>query len=171
MDFFSKLGKKASQTYQVTKEKAVNLSEELKLKGKINDLKDKIEDEYKEIGKTVYNEVKDGKDVSKEEIIEICESISKYKDEIEKLQADILALKNVVKCSNCGVELDLGDPFCYKCGAKQPEVEKVEIKEETEEIVKNAEVIEIAETTVEVSNEENDSTNENTEENKNNNNN
>ena len=166
MDFFSKLGKKASKTYQVTKEKAVNLSEELKLKGKINDLKDKIEDEYKEIGKTVYNEVKDGKDVSKEEIIEICESISKYKDEIEKLQADILALKNVVKCSNCGVELDLGDPFCYKCGAKQPEVEKVEIKEETEEIVKNAEVIEIAETTVDFSN-----NNENGEETENNNNN
>ena len=166
MDFFSKLGKKASKTYQVTKEKAANLSEELKLKGKINDLKDKIEDVYKEIGKTVYDEVKDGKDVSKEEITAKCETISKYKDEIEKLQADILALKNVVKCSNCGVELDLGDPFCYKCGAKQPEVEKVEIKEETEEIVKNAEVIEIAETTVDFSN-----NNENGEETENNNNN
>ena len=37
MDFFSKLGKKASETYQATKEKAVNLSEELKLKSKISD--------------------------------------------------------------------------------------------------------------------------------------
>ena len=161
MDFFSKLGKKASKTYQVTKEKAVNLSEELKLKGKINDLKDKIEDVYKEIGKTVYNEVKDGKDVSKEEITAKCETISKYKDEIEKLQSDILALKNVVKCTNCGVELDLGDPFCYKCGTKQPEVEKIEIKEETEDVVKNAEVVEIAETTVEVSDNENNDNNEN----------
>ena len=169
MDFFSKLGKKASKTYQVTKEKAANLSEELKLKGKINDLKDKIEDVYKEIGKTVYDEVKDGKDVSKEEITAKCETISKYKDEIEKLQSDILALKNVVKCTNCGVELDLGDPFCYKCGTKQPEVEKVEIKEETEEVVKNAEVVEIAETTVEVSNEEKEIADENSEENKNNN--
>lgn len=169
MDFFSKLGKKASKTYQVTKEKAANLSEELKLKGKISDLKDKIEDEYKEIGKTVYNEVKDGKDVSKEEITAKCETISKYKDEIEKLQSDILALKNVVKCINCGVELDLGDPFCYKCGTKQPEVEKVEIKEETEDAVKNAEVVEIAETTVEVLNEEKEVVDENSEENKNNN--
>ena len=155
MDFFSKLGKKASKTYQVTKEKAVNLSEELKIKGKINDLKDKIEDVYKDIGKIVYNEVKDGKDVSKEEITVKCEAISKYKDEIEKLQSDILALKNVVKCRNCGVELDLGDLFCYKCGTKQPEVEKVEIKEETEDAVKNAEAVEIAETTEEVSNNEN----------------
>ncbi len=160
MDFFSKLGKKASKTYQVTKEKAANLSEELKLKGKINDLKDKIEEIYTEIGEAVYNEVKDGKDVSKEEITAKCEKISKYKDEIEKLQSDILALKNVVKCANCGVELDLGDPFCYKCGTKQPEVEKVEIKKETEDSVKDAEVVEIAETTVEVSNEENNNENE-----------
>ena len=37
MDFFNKLGKKASETYQVTKEKTVKFSEEMKLKGKIND--------------------------------------------------------------------------------------------------------------------------------------
>lgn len=159
MDFFSKLGKKASQTYQVTKEKAASLSEELKLKSKISDLKDKIEKLYTEIGKTVYNEVKDGKDVSKEEITEKCEEISKYKDEIEKLQSDILVLKKVVKCTNCGEELDLGDPFCYKCGTKQPEIEKVEIKEESEQEVKNAEVVEIAETTTENSEDDNNNNN------------
>lgn len=162
MDFFSKLGKKASETYQATKEKAVNLSEELKLKSKISDLKDKIEKIYNEIGKTVYNEVKDGKDVSKEEITEKCEEISKYKDEIEKIQAEILTLKKVIKCSNCGEDLDFGDSFCYKCGAKQPEVEKVEIKEDDEQVVKDAEVVEIAETELDNTN------NENVEENNNN---
>lgn len=167
MDFFSKLGKKASETYQVTKEKAANLSEELKLKGKISDLNDKIESLYTEIGKTVYNEVKDGKDVSKEEITAKCDEISKCKDDIEKIQAEILALKKVIKCANCGEELDLGDTFCYKCGTKQPEIEKVEIKEETEQVVKDAEVVEMAETTVEVSNSGENSSNENSEENKN----
>lgn len=160
MDFFSKIGKKASQTYKVTKEKATNLSEELKLKGKISDLRDKIEKLYTEIGKTVYNEVKDGKDVSKEEITEKCDEISKCKDEIEKIQSDILILKKVTKCTNCGEELDLGDPFCYKCGAKQPDVEKVEIKQESEEEVKNAEVAEVTETTnIENSNENNNNEN------------
>ena len=146
MDFFSKLSKKASETYQATKEKAVSISEELKIKSKISDLKDKIEKIYNEIGKTVYNEVKDGRDVCKEEITEKCEEISKYKDEIEKLQSEILTLKKVVKCSNCGEDLDLGDTFCYKCGTKQPEIEKVEIKKDDEQEVKNAEVVEIAET-------------------------
>ena len=83
MDFFSKLGKKASKTYQATKEKAVNLSEELKIKGKISEIKDKINDIYTEIGKTVYNEIKEGRDVSKEEITEKCDEISKLNDEIE----------------------------------------------------------------------------------------
>ena len=39
MDFFNKLGKKASETYQVTKEKTVKFSNEVKLKGKISDTK------------------------------------------------------------------------------------------------------------------------------------
>ena len=64
MDFFSKLGKKASKTYQATKEKAVNLSEELKIKGKISEIKDKINDIYTEIGKTVYNEIKEAYSIS-----------------------------------------------------------------------------------------------------------
>ena len=154
MDFFSKLKSKASKTYQVTKEKAANISEELKLKGKIIDLKDKISNLYTEIGKTVYNELKDGRDVSKEEITEKCDEISKYKDEIERIQSNILALKKVMKCANCGEELDIGDTFCYKCGNKQPEVEKVEIKNDDEQVVKDAEVVEIAETEENNNNEE-----------------
>lgn len=142
MDFFNKLGKKASETYKVTKEKATNISEELKLKGKISDLKDKIEEKYIEIGKIVYNEVKDGKDVSKEEVTEKCDEISKLKDNIEKIQDEILALKKSKKCANCGEELDLEDSFCCKCGAEQPKQEKVEIKEEPQE-TKEAEVVEV----------------------------
>ena len=42
MEFLNKLGKKASETYQVTKEKAVNLSEELKLRGKISEYKEEM---------------------------------------------------------------------------------------------------------------------------------
>ena len=174
MDFFSKLGKKASQTYQVTKEKAANLSEELKLKGKISDLKDKIDDIYNEIGKKVYNELNEGKDVSKDEIMVKCEEISKLKDNIEKLQSDILALKKVRKCSNCGEELDFEDVFCCKCGTKQPEIEKVEVNEKPAEGAKETVIVEIAETTTDVnveSTENNDNApqNDNNENNDNNN--
>lgn len=142
MNFFDKLGKKASKTYQVTKEKAANLSEELKLKGKISDLKDKIENLYTEIGKAVYNEIIVGKDVSKEEIATKCEEISKMKDDITKIENNILALKKAKKCIDCGEELELDAAFCSKCGKEQPKQEKVEIKEEPQE-AKEVEVIEI----------------------------
>ncbi len=159
MDFFNKLGKKASETYQATKEKASNISDELKLRGKISEQKEKIEKLYKEIGETVYNEVKDGKDVSRDAIVSKCDDISKAKDEISKLEADILAVKKIKKCANCGTELDIKAEFCSKCGKEQPKMEKVEIKEEPVQ-AENAEVVEVSNV------EENNENSENNEENK-----
>ena len=156
MGFFDKLSKKASETYQVTKEKATNLSEEIKLKGKVTELKEKIEKLYNEIGVIVYNEVKDGKDVSKEEVTAKCEEISEAKDDIEKIQDELLSLKNVRKCAKCGEQLDIEDSFCCKCGAEQPKQEKVEVKEEAPETeTKPAEVIEVNNVEGENNNEEN----------------
>lgn len=143
MDFFNKLGKKASETYQATKEKASNISDELKLKGKISEQKEKIEKMYKEIGEIVYNEVKDGKDVSRDTIIPKCDEISKAKDQISKLETEILAVKKIKKCANCGAELDISAEFCSKCGKEQPKTEKVEIKEDAPK-AENAEVVEVS---------------------------
>ncbi len=143
MDFLNKLGKKASETYQATKEKASSISDELKLKGKISEQKEKIEKIYREIGEIVYNEVKDGKDVSRDAIIPKCDEISKSKDEISKLETEILAVKKIKKCSNCGAELDITAEFCSKCGKEQPKIEKVEIKEDAPK-AENAEVVEVS---------------------------
>ena len=133
MDFLNKLGKKASEAYHATKEKASDISEEIKLKSKVNSLEEKV----------VYQEVKAGKDVSKDEITIKCEEISRKKDEIAKLKAEILAVKKIKKCESCGVELDITAEFCSKCGKEQPKIEKVEIKENVEATTKEAEVIEV----------------------------
>ena len=142
MDFFNKLGKKASKTYQITKEKASNLTEELKLRGKISDVKENINKIYTEIGEVVYSEIKAGNDVSKDEITGKCEEISRLYQDIEKLESELLAIKKIKKCVKCGEELELNSEFCSKCGEKQPEVEKVEVKEEPVE-AKDAEVVEV----------------------------
>ena len=120
MDFFNKLGKKTTEAYQTAKEKTTKLSEELKLKGKISDCKEKIDNEYKAIGKIVYEKMKAGEDASKEEITPKCEEIERLKENIEKAEVELLALKNIKKCSDCGTELDLNADFCSICGAKQP---------------------------------------------------
>ena len=144
MDFFNKLGKKTNEVYQGAKEKTVKLSEEIKLKNKINDLKEKINKEYLEIGKAVYEKMKNGEDASKEEIIPRCDEISRLSEEAERLHANILALKNIKKCVSCGAELEYKAEFCSKCGTAQPKVEeeKVEVAEEPSE-AKEAEVTEV----------------------------
>ena len=135
MDFLNKLSKKTNEVYQGAKEKTVKLSEEIKLKNKINDLKYAIETEYTEIGKAVYESMRKGEDASKEEIAPRCDKISSSKAEIEKLQAEMLALKNVKKCINCGTELEVNADFCSKCGTPQPKAEKVEVSNAPQEAV------------------------------------
>lgn len=145
MEFFDKLSKKASETYKFTKEKTSQISSELKLKGKISEYKESIENLYTEIGKCVYNAHKNGEEVSREEITHKCEEIARTEEEIEKAEAEILALKKIKKCVNCGAELNEKDEFCSKCGKEQPKVEeiKIEVQEEASEDAKEAEVTEV----------------------------
>lgn len=145
MDFFNKIGKKASETYQVTKEKTVKFSEEIKLKGKISDIKNSIKNLYGEIGQSVYNQYKTNTEGGTDEIKSKCEEISKYFEEIDKLETEILSLKEVKKCTECGAEIGKKDDFCSKCGKEQPkQEEKVEVKQESElSDVQDAEIVEI----------------------------
>ena len=135
MNFFNKLGQKATETYQLTKEKTTKISEELKLKNKINENKNKIEELYTKIGECVYNEFKTGEKC--DELSKKCEDISALKEENHRIEEKILAIKNIKKCVSCDTEISKDSEFCSKCGAKQPE--NIEIKEE----VKEAEIIEI----------------------------
>lgn len=148
MDFLNKLGKKASETYQATKEKTVKFSEEMKLKGKISDAKNKINNLYQEIGERVYNGFKINSEEGNEEVKAKCQEISEKYDEISKLESDILALKDVKKCVDCGAEISKKDEFCSKCGKPQPkQEEKAEVIEESEiQDVQDAEVTEIKDT-------------------------
>ena len=155
MDFFDKLSKKASETYKLTKEKTSQISGELKLRNKMNNSKDRIDELYSEIGKIVYEAHKKNEELSKDDIRPKCEEIAREEEEIEKAEIEILALKKIKKCVNCGAELDEKDEFCSKCGKEQPKVEEiqVEVKEEASEGAKEAEVTEIK--NVENSSEEN----------------
>ncbi|MBR3697086.1 MAG: zinc ribbon domain-containing protein [Clostridia bacterium] len=145
MDFFNKLGKKTNEVYQGAKEKTAKISEEIKIRTKISDLKDKVNDELLSIGQIVYEKMKSGEDASKEEIVPKCDEVSILKDEILKLETNILALKNMKKCAKCGLELNINAEFCSKCGTAQPKVEEVktEITQEPEKEVEEVEVTEV----------------------------
>ena len=142
MDFLNKLGKKASEACQITKEKTTKLSGEIKLRNKINDCKNKINALYEEIGKIVYAEYKSGAKNESDEISSKCEEIANLNTEIEKAETDILALKDIKKCVACGAEIALDVEFCSKCGKEQPKIEKVEVTEEPVD-AQEAEVTEV----------------------------
>ncbi len=142
MDFFDKLSKKATETYQVAKEKTTNLSEELKLKSKYNNLEETNYQIFAEIGEIVYNELIEGRDVDKEQILAKTDKITINKNEMEKLKLQILDIKNIKKCVVCGNELNKDSEFCSKCGAAQPKTEKVDVKPEPKD-AKETEVVDV----------------------------
>ena len=79
MDFFDKLGKKASETYKGAAEKTSKIAKETKLKMAINENKSKINDLYEEIGKKIYeNHVREEKENLDEFLKEECKKYNFY---------------------------------------------------------------------------------------------
>ena len=158
MEFFDKLGKKASEAYKVTADKTGKLAKEAKLRMKISDLKSQINTIYKEIEETVYQKhTREGEyDITKE-IEEKCTKIDVLSDEIESNLKQCLELKDKRQCPSCFAEIEKDVKFCPKCGAKQEEIQEepakeVEVIEKAEEQKENNQEDEKStlETTVEV---------------------
>ena len=147
MEFFDKLGKKASEAYKITADKTGKLAKEAKLRLKIGDLKSQINDIYEEIGKKVYQNHVDSSTIDlKKEIEESCTKIDMLSEEIEMKLKECLELKDKKQCPNCFTEMDKDMKFCPECGAKQEIFEAEEIgKSEEAEKTEEAEKIEVKE--------------------------
>lgn len=139
MDFFDKLGKKASEAYKVTADKTGKIAKETKLKFKIGELKTQINDIYEEIGKKVYEKHVREEEISiKKDLEEQCTRIDVLSDEIESLLKQCLELKDKTQCKKCYKEIEKDDKFCPNCGAKQTDEPAKEV--EILETLENAEV-------------------------------
>ena len=134
MEFFDKLGKKASEAYKITADKTGKIAKETKIKFKINDLKSQINDTYEEIGKNVYEKHVKKENISVNDFEEECTKIDVLSDEIEGLLKECLELKDKKQCPNCYKEIEKDAKFCPSCGEKQEEmkVQEVEILEDVE---------------------------------------
>lgn len=147
MDFLSKLGKKASETYNAASEKTGKLAKEAKLRMKMNENKSKINDIYTQIGKKVYERhTTDGEINIKKDLEEECTKIDVLSAEIETCLKEIMLLKDKKQCVKCFAEIEKDAKFCIKCGAEQPLIDEMINNEkvvETETIVESVpEVIE-----------------------------
>ena len=135
MDFFDKLGKKATKACKFTADKTGKLAKETKLKFKMSELKSKIEDIYEEIGKKVYEKHVQKEEISTNDLLEECKQIDAISNEIERIRQECLDLKDKKICQKCFKEIDKNMKFCPECGAKQEEEEakEVEVLEKTED--------------------------------------
>ena len=146
MEFFDKLGKKASEAYKVTADKTGKIAKEAKLRMKMGELKSEINDIYEEIGKIVYQKHirEDEFDISKD-VDEYCTKIDCLSDEIDSILKQCLELKDKRQCPNCYSEIEKNVKFCPECGEKQ------EVQEES---AKEVEVIEVLNKDNEASNDD-----------------
>jgi hypothetical protein len=122
MEFFDKIGKKASEAYKVTADKTGKIAKETKFKFKIGELKTQINEIYEEIGKKVYEKhVREEEICIKKDLEEQCTKIDALSDEIESLLKQCLELKDKKQCKKCDKEIEKEDKFCPNCGEKQPD--------------------------------------------------
>lgn len=120
MEFFDKLGKKASEAYKITADKTGKIAKETKLKIKISQIRTNVSDLYEEIGKKVYEQhVRENKEDINQELEGLCTKIDVLSDEIEDLLQQCLELRDRKQCKNCYVEMDKECKYCPNCGAKQ----------------------------------------------------
>ena len=86
MEFFDKIGKKASEAYKITADKTGKIAKEAKLKLKMGDLKSQVSEIYEEIGKKVYERHVRGEQIDIEkDLEEQCTKIDVLSAEIDSL--------------------------------------------------------------------------------------
>lgn len=116
MGFFDQIGKKATEMYQGAKDKTNQLSSEIKLKSKLSDEKDRVDNLYEDIGKIVYKEFLENKEGFSNEVANKCREIVAAKENIDNINKEIMLLKDMIVCSNCGENIQKDSDFCSKCG-------------------------------------------------------
>ena len=130
MDFFNKVGETISSKSKDVAKKAKDLAEITSMNSKISSQEEKIKQIYIALGKSVYEqEIK-----ADAEIAEKCSEIDAAYSEIERMRQDIMVLKGIKKCPECGTAVAVQSTFCSGCGAKIPvEAENTKTYEETQE--------------------------------------
>ncbi len=132
MAFFEDLGKKLSCFGQSAAQKTKELTEIARLVAANADRNRKIDQLYTEIGKAYYTAHKD--DAFSESAAQIMEITTLFAD-IAAAQDEINRIKGLVKCTNCGADVEATNAYCNACGAKieAPVAEEAPVEEAAEE--------------------------------------
>ncbi|MBE5040407.1 zinc ribbon domain-containing protein [Ructibacterium gallinarum] len=149
MDFMDQVKQTAVNVAQTVAQKSNELVEISKIKYEVYDLNNDIKKLYLEIGKLVYEELRESTALT-EDIQIKCEIIEAKKARIAALKTKENQMKKGITCPVCGRECGEEQNYCPHCGADlaveaEVEVPHVVIREEKAEPAKAAEPMEAAE--------------------------
>lgn len=145
-DILKKIGDTITETGKSVGERTKQVGSVAKLNARIIASEHSVSENYTVLGKFYYDTYKDN---PAEEAAETVNSITASLEAIAEMKSQILAIKGMVKCQDCGAECPFEDTYCGKCGTKlekpEPLVEEtaeeevLEAVEEAEEVTENAE--------------------------------
>lgn len=130
--FFNDISKKLTSTGQEAVQKAKDVAEITKVNTQITELERKIEGLQLNIGKFIVEQfLNDSVECLKEKVEAeqdvVAENIIKIREleqQILEGKERIIVLKGVIRCPNCGNEVQNGLAFCGKCGTRLEEAKK-----------------------------------------------
>lgn len=138
---FEKISKKVMKISKDTVTEVQKMNEVRQLNAKVNEEKKLLNRLYMELGQKLYDKYKDV-EIPLEGFESEFGKIEERYRAMDLLQDQIRAVKGVVLCPCCNMEVAVTERYCSNCGNKMPEVIKIEDKTDEDAVVVESEVIE-----------------------------
>lgn len=122
MAFWDNLSQKASETTAKAMQKAKEMSDIARLNSMISEEETKINNTYYQVGKLYVTMHPHDHE---EEFAGMVASLAEAEEKIKSYRQQIQDIKGVVRCPQCGAEVQSGVAFCSSCGAPMPKVQPV----------------------------------------------
>ena len=126
MAFWDNFSQKASETTAKAVQKAKEISDIAKLNSMISEEETRINNTYYQIGK-LYAAIHSND--CEEEFAGMISVIKEADEKIKSCRQQIQDIKGVVRCAQCGAEVQSDAAFCSSCGAPMPKVQPVDMDE------------------------------------------
>lgn len=118
MAFFDEVSKKLAKAGQGVAQSTKNVAAVAKLNSSISDEEKNINHQLALIGQAYYDlHQNDPEDAMAMAV----QSIRRSKEQIAQYKEQILQIKGIVNCPNCGAEVPYSAAFCNTCGHKMPQ--------------------------------------------------
>lgn len=128
MALWNNIGRRVSVTTSKAMRQAQVLSETAKLNALISEEEKKINQIYFQLGKYY---VENHREVHDEDLSEFFSMLFSHEENISRYRDQVQIIKGIIKCSNCGTQVNSSASFCSACGTAIPKL--IEIEEDSEE--------------------------------------